>query len=154
MSDSEFLNKLVAFIKKVEGVKLKAYQDQGNIWTIGSGITGKDIVEGLVWTTDQADNRLEKELRDFVEFIDTKVSIDLTDNEFIAVAAFVFNIGKQGFSTSTMLKHLVKGDKEKAAGEFKKWNKSTIFYGGKWVKTVNKGLVNRRLAEETLFRKG
>lgn len=138
----------------MEGVKLKAYQDQAGVWTIGAGITGKDIVEGLVWTVEEADKRLEKELRDFVEYVDSKVSIDLTDNEFIAVVAFVFNVGKQAFSTSTLLKYLAKGDKGRAAGEFKKWNKITVRESGKLVKVVNKGLVNRRLAEETLFRKG
>lgn len=138
----------------MEGVKLKAYQDQAGVWTIGAGITGRDITQGLVWTEEQSDERLSKELRDYVEFIDAKVSKGLTDNEFIAVVAFVFNVGRQAFATSTLLKHLEKGDKDAAAGEFKKWNKITTREGGKSVKVVNKGLVNRRFAEELLFRKG
>jgi lysozyme len=45
-----------------EGLRLKAYQDSGGIWTIGWGHTGPEVHEGLVWTRDQCVEALRKDL--------------------------------------------------------------------------------------------
>jgi lysozyme len=48
----------LAQLKRDEGCRLNAYQDEGGVWTIGYGCTGKGIGPGLVWTQAQADAEL------------------------------------------------------------------------------------------------
>lgn len=50
-----------------EGLRLSAYPDPltgGAPWTIGYGCTGKDIVEGTVWTQEQAYAELVQRVSD------------------------------------------------------------------------------------------
>jgi len=39
-----------------------AYLDPVGIWTIGYGHTGPEVVEGLVWTDEQCDEALKRDL--------------------------------------------------------------------------------------------
>ena len=54
----------LTFIRTKEELRLKAYQDEAGVWTIGYGHTGPDVHEGLEITVDQA--RL---LRDGMEIL-------------------------------------------------------------------------------------
>lgn len=45
-----------------EGLRLKAYQDSGGVWTIGWGHTGPEVVEGLIWTREQCVEALKCDL--------------------------------------------------------------------------------------------
>lgn len=67
----------------------------------------------------------------------------LTQNEFDALASFVFNVGLGAFEKSKLRRLLKAGDKAGAANEFPRWNKAA----GK----VLPGLVTRRAAERALF---
>lgn len=134
-------------IKEHEGLRLKAYKDSVGVWTIGYGDTGPDVVEGLVTTKEQAENRLRKRLVEFEGYVNKAVKVKLTQSQFDALVSLVYNIGPTNFSASTLLKKLNAGDYQGAADQFLVWNKGRV--DGKLV--VIKGLSNRRTAERQLF---
>lgn len=134
-------------IRSHEGLRLKAYLDSVGIWTIGYGDTGPDVVEGLVITKEQAEERLRKRLVEFEGYVNKLVKVTLTQNQFDALVSLVYNIGPTNFSNSTLLRKLNAGDYAGAAAQFLVWNKGRV--DGKLV--VIDGLTNRRKAEKQLF---
>lgn len=134
-------------IKEHEGLRLVAYLDSVGVWTIGYGDTGPDVVQGLVITKEQAENRLSKRLVEFEGYVNRAVKVKLTQNQFDALVSLVYNIGPTNFNDSTLLRKLNAGDYAGAADQFLVWNKGRV--DGKLV--VISGLVNRRNAERQLF---
>lgn len=126
-----------------EGDVLHAYKNTNDVWTIGYGHTGPDVHEGLVWTQQQADAALMKDIFWATRVVNALVTASLTQNEFDALVDFVFNVGVGNFKNSTLLSLLNKGDFEGAAAEFTKWS----HLGGVQVA----GLLRRRLAETQEF---
>lgn len=137
----------VNIIKKWEGLKLEAYPDPatgGAPWTIGYGATGPGIVKGVRWTQRQAEDRLAIDIDRFMKGVRSVVKGKVRDTELAAMTSLAYNIGVSAFKSSTLLRKFNTGDKEGAANEFTRWNKA----GGK----VMRGLTNRRLDEQALFR--
>lgn len=137
-------------IKQWEGLKLKAYLDTGNVWTIGYGHTtagGKPAVhEGMTITKEQADEILRRDLDWAEKAVERLVKVPLSDNQFGALVSFTYNLGEAQVAGSTLLKKLNKGQYDAVPGELSKW----VYDNGKKVK----GLVNRRAAEAGLWVKG
>ncbi|WP_407965181.1 lysozyme [Bartonella sp. C271] len=137
------------YLKKWEGLRLHAYQDASDIWSIGYGHTekaGKPIVfEGMVITEKKAETMLLSDLRQYERAVEKAVYVNLSDEQFGALVSFCYNIGIAAFQNSTLLKKLNKGDYESVPIELKKWTK----VGGKRLK----GLVHRRAAEAELWAK-
>jgi len=72
------------------------------------------------------------------------VKVPITDNQLLSLASFTYNVGEDAFAHSTLLRMLNAGtDKVLVAKEFDNW----VNAGGK----PNKGLMNRRKQEKTLF---
>lgn len=137
----------VNIIKKWEGLKLEAYPDPatgGAPWTIGYGATGPGIVKGVRWTQRQAEDRLAIDIDRFMKGVRSVVKGKVRDTELAAMTSLAYNIGVSAFKSSTLLRKFNAGDKEGAANQFPRWNKA----GGK----VMRGLTNRRLDEQALFR--
>jgi len=109
-------------LREREGARHKAYKDTKGIWTIGVGHTGPEVVEGLVWTDEQIDAQLRKDVSIAENGILNSVKIGLTPNQFDALVSFVFNVGVGAFQRSTMLKKLNLGDIVGATAEFDKWH--------------------------------
>lgn len=138
-------------IKQFEGCRLKAYQDGGGVWTIGFGHTGPEVVDGLVWTPEEADAAFLADVQEAVDGVTRLVTVPLTQNEFDALVSFAFNVGldedadtkAEGLGDSTLLRKLNDSDYDGAAAEFLRWNKDNG--------SVVPGLARRRLAEKTLF---
>jgi GH24 family phage-related lysozyme (muramidase) len=135
--------KATSIIKEFEGCKLEAYKDIVGIWTIGWGAIGSDIVEGTVWTQEQADKRLETDIAVRERGVDTMVTVSLNENQMAALVSFAFNLGLQALRGSTLMKKLNAGLYKEAAAEFDRW----INAGGK----PSNGLIRRRAAERKLF---
>ncbi|PQK86771.1 lysozyme [Pantoea ananatis] len=135
-------NKGMDLIKRFEGLKLEAYRDSVGIPTIGYGHTS-GVKMGDVITCEQADKYLREDLLLAELTINTNVKVKLTQNQFDALASFVFNLGSGNFVKSTLLKKLNAGDFAAAADEFGKW----VNAGGKKLA----GLVKRRAAEREVF---
>lgn len=135
-----------ALIKHHEGLRLNAYLDPVGIWTIGWGHTGT-AREGMVITLSEAEKLLENDLKTAESAIHRLVEVPLNQQQFDALASFIFNVGVGNFSSSTLLKKLNSGDYMGAANEFPRWNKGTI----KGKKVILPGLVRRRADERKLF---
>lgn len=127
-----------------ESLQLRAYWDAtGKVWSIGYGHTGKEVVEGLVWTEQQAVNALAGDISWASAVVNKLVEPDLNQQQFDALVDFVFNDGAGNFANSTLLKDVNAGNNEAADAQFAEW----VHSGGK----VLSGLVRRRMAEAKLF---
>lgn len=151
MKDEAIELAIEALIKPFEGYAralpngdCMAYPDPasgGKPWTIGYGSTGPDIVEGTIWTQEQA---LEA-LREHVSKVAIGV-LGLAPNlatepsrRLAALISFTYNLGIGNLRISTLLRKVKEGSWEEASEEILKWNKA----GGR----VLKGLTRRRQAE-------
>ncbi len=140
----------LALIKQWEGLRLEAYKDSVEVWTIGYGHTstaGKPFVhKGMIITEKEAEEVLLQDLRQFENAIEKNVTVSLTDEQFAALVSFCYNVGIVAFCKSTLLKKLNNSEYEAVPSELQKWTKS----GGKRLH----GLVHRRAAEAGLWAKG
>jgi len=131
-----------SLIKKFEGCKLQAYLCSANVWTNGWGAT-RGVKEGDVWTQEYANERFDEDIVEFEDYVNKYVEVDLTQNQFDSLCAWVYNLGPSNLKSSTMLKELNAKNYSKVPSEIKRWNKA----GGK---TLD-GLIRRREAESLLF---
>lgn len=130
------------FLKEKEGLRLKAYKDCANVWTIGYGHT-RGVHEGMTIDLKTADKYLLDDIQNVVEELSPYVTAKVTQGQFIALVSLAFNVGVPAVARSHTLKYLNAGQLAKAKSGFLTFNKS----GGK----VNNGLVNRRRAEVALM---
>ena len=139
-------------LKTLEGCKVNAYKDVAGYLTIGVGhlLTEEEIEAGLIngkvpfapqapITMEQALQVLKDDVKDAEAEVLMDVEVWLQQCEFDALVSFVYNIGGGAFATSTLLRKLNRGDREKVPEEMRRWNKA----GGK----VITGLTNRREVE-------
>jgi len=132
----------IDLIKGFEGLRLKAYQDAGGIWTIGYGHTLGVWADQSV-TETQAEQLLLNDVQGAVICVDRKVGPEITQNQFDALVSFVFNVGCAAFCGSTLLRLINAGEDTLAAQEFVKWDHAGT--------QVLAGLLKRREAERDLF---
>lgn len=137
----------IAVMHYFESCELVAYPDPGSKdgkpWTIGWGHTGPEVVKGLRWTQQQADDAFRCDLKRFESGVGSLVTVPLTQGQFDALVSFAYNVGLASLKSSTLLRMLNAGDYQGAAGQFKRWNKND----GK----VMRGLSRRRAAEQCLY---
>lgn len=130
--------------EQYEGLETTAYFDKfAKVWTIGYGHTGREVVQGLVWTIQQCKQALNLDIQWAVAVVNENVIPTINQNQFDALVDFTFNAGAGSFLTSTLLRLVNTSDFINAANEF-----------GKWVHSrgvVVPGLVRRRAEEKTLF---
>lgn len=138
-------------IKSFEGyhTRLKdgscaAYLCPAGVATIGYGCT-VGVKLGMVWTEQQAEDALAKEVSRFEDAVNRLVTVPINQNEFDALVSFAYNCGEGALAKSSILRRLNKGDRKGAAQAFHLWNKG----GGR----VLAGLVSRRAREAALFLK-
>lgn len=136
-------------LKRLEGLKLEAYQDSGGVWTIGYGTT-RDVTPGLRITQGTAEHLLDMDLLRFERCVAEAVHVDLSDNQFGALVIFAYNVGEQAFKTSTLLRKLNAGLYEEVPAQLARWNKVRV--NGKLQRS--QGLANRRAAEAGLWARG
>jgi lysozyme len=127
------------------GKPLAEYQKlSGAPWTIGYGDTGPDVVEGLVITEQQADERFARRMAlEFEPAVRKAVRVPLNPRQFDAAVSIFYNAGVSAMTASTLVRLLNMGDFAGAAGQFPRWNQS----GG----VVMPGLQRRREAERLVF---
>ena len=126
----------------VEGRKYEAYKDVAGVWIVCDCHTGRDIIKGKTYTDRECDNLLWKDLQPAKKTVDSLVKVPLNEYQRAALYSFVFNVGSDAFSKSTLLRKLNKGDHAGACEEMRRW----VYAGGmKW-----KGLQNRREMERSM----
>lgn len=131
----------VALIEEFEGLRLKSYQDQNGIWTIGYGHASarQDEYE----TQAQANADLCADLGTAEAAVSKLVTVDLNQNQFDSLVSFTYNEGSGRLRSSTLLRCLNAGSYDLTAAQFLVWD---IAGGG-----VDPGLLRRREAEQALF---
>ena len=138
-----------AIIREFEGFRSQAYLDTGGVWTIGYGTikypNGVRVKKGDTCTQGQAELWLKNDCLWVDACLDKYIKVKVSQNQFDALASFVYNIGETAFAKSTMLKALNAGNFAGAANQFDRW----VYDNGKLIK----GLVNRREKERALFLK-
>lgn len=139
----------IEHIKRWEGLRLKAYQDQAGVWTIGYGHT-RGVQAGDTCTEEQAEAWLREDLAEAEAAVRRLVTVPLSGTQYGALVSFTYNLGQGNLQRSTLLKRLNAGEYAAVPGELAKWNK--VRQGGKLV--VSDGLVNRRAAEAGMWAKG
>jgi len=137
------------FIKRKEALRLKAYQDEKGIWTIGWGHTGPEVVEGLVWTREQAVRAFDIDCETFTSAVLRMLTVPPTQDQLDALVSLTYNIGKEGFRTSTVRKLHNAGNFAGAGAAFAMWNKITDPVTKK--KRVSEGLTKRRAEEAATY---
>lgn len=135
-------------IKRFEGCRLAAYPDPGSggdPWTIGYGATGAGIKRGVVWSQQQANERLAADVARFGEQVAALLDGAQTSQcQFDAMTSLSYNVGIRNLGSSTLLRMHRSRDFEGAAGQFARWNKAA----GKPMA----GLTTRRAAEAAIYR--
>lgn len=139
----------VDLIKSHEGLRLKAYPDPGSggePWTIGYGHASPEVDPGMTITKATALTLLTKDLETFCALVESKVKVELTDNQFAALVSFCYNVGGGNFSKSSALKAVNAKKFALVPSKLALYNQAS----GK----VMAGLVRRRAEEGALFIKG
>lgn len=135
----------VPFVGEWEGLRLEAYHDPVGIPTICYGHT-HNVLIGQAATKEECDEKLTRELHDFLAVVDAEVIRPQPHTRRAALASFAYNVGAYAFRRSTLLKKLNAGDVVGACNELRRW----VYAGGRKLR----GLVRRREAERRLCLQG
>ena len=135
--------------KRLPDGSCRAYPDPGTggePWTIGWGSTGSEVRPDTVWTVEQAEQAVDRELLYTATKL-LKLSPSLStalDRRVAAIVSFGYNCGLGNYRISTLKKRVDSGDWSGACEEIVKWNKAA----GR----VMPGLTRRRVAEAAFLR--
>lgn len=125
-----------------EGSRLKAYQDQRGIWTIGVGHTAAaglpHPVKGMMLTQESMLALFAVDIVQYEDAVNKAVKVLLTQHQFDACVSLCYNIGMNGFTGSTVVHMLNSNQPTAAANAFRMWE-------------TPKSLKARREAERTQF---
>lgn len=145
------VERAIPLVKEFEGLRLTAYYCPAGVPTIGFGhtatVTDEDVRKGRKITKATAEKLLRDDLTKYGQELLRYVKVEPNVNQLAAFISFAFNVGVQGFRSSTVLKRHNEGDFQSAARAFALWNKATV--NGR--KVVLPGLTRRRAAEAALY---
>ncbi|MEE8660819.1 Endolysin [Acetobacteraceae bacterium EV16G] len=138
-------------IAHFESCNLTPQQCLSGAWTIGYGSTclpdGAPVQEDSPAITQvQADILLTRMIIDIEQKIEVMTRVSLSPAQYAALTSFIYNVGDNAFSGSTLLRKLNEGDYQGAADQFLLW----IHAGG----VTLRELTRRREAERQLFLHG
>lgn len=134
----------IKLITDSEGLRLKAYQDQGGVWTIGYGHTST-AKSGMKITKEQAIRLFQRDVVAFEECVNRSVLLpSLKQSQFNALVSFAYNRGCNGFKRSDLLALVNQGKIDAAAAA---WTTTAVTVNGKKIG----GLVRRREREMAMF---
>ena len=143
---------LPGFLKKAEGVRLRAYRDSAGVWTVGVGHTGPQVHAGVVWTGNQVDAALRQDIevaaRRLAGVVKAKALLALSDHQYAALLSFVFNLGAN--HAWTIWKVIDAGRLDGVPTQLLRFTKARDERTGRLVEIA--GLVNRRMAEVALWK--
>lgn len=137
----------LGFIAGKEGKVNAPYRDVAGVWTVCYGSTGAHVLPGGTRTDEQCMTLLREDAQRFVDTVNRCTPAPKNQNQFDAMVSFSYNIGATAYCGSSFARKFNAGDNLGAAEEFPKWSYATV--NGQKVRV--QGLVNRRLAERTLF---
>lgn len=130
-------------LKNLEGLRLTAYLDSANVWTIGYGHTGTEVHAGMRITEEEAERLLKQDLEKFEKAVENNLAKPASPGQFDAMVILAFNVGAGAFVGSTLLRLFNSGDVRGAFLQFTEWNKVGT--------QILQGLCRRRAAEQWRF---
>jgi len=137
-----------AALQREESLSLHAYPDQGGVWTIGYGHTGHDVIEGTLWSHDQALAAFDADVAEVERWLHGSLHVDVTQDQFDALVSLAYNEGGPAIAHSTLLRMLnTRAAACIVAAQFGDWIYSTV----QGVKQINPVLVHRRIRELLRF---
>ena len=143
----------VSLVKKFEGLHkvtsegdVRAYRCPAGRWTIGWGHC-KGVKSGMRATVEECEKFLQEDLNEAGNVVTRFVNVPLTQQQYDALASFVFNLGSGNFQSSSLLKKLNQGLYDDIPEQIMRWNKARVEGELKALK----GLTRRRTAEAALF---
>ena len=136
-------DRIKAFIKNEEGLRLTAYNDGNGNQTIGYGhkLPKGSLIKTISLT--EAEQLFESDTVNVVKLLNQYIKTVLTQNEFDALISFVFNCGWDAFYHSSVYLYLNQGLKVEAASWIPRW-----CHEGK---TAIEGLLTRRVKETCIY---
>jgi len=134
-------------IKSYESLRLTAYlPTKHDVLTIGWGHT-RGVTPGMTITKEKAEEFLLEDLAWVETCVNKAVTVAMTQSQYDGLCGFVFNLGEGNFRSSTMLKHINKGNWKAAATSMMQWNKQKTPKGF----IVLDGLTKRRAKEAKML---
>ena len=150
---------LLAFVAGWEGERLPVYPDKlaGGLPTVCNGHTGPDVRLGDVWTKEQCDAVLVKDVEKHGIGILKCITVPINQNEYEAYASLAFNLGVGAVCNSSIPIKLAAEKRIEACNTILEFNKvrdrtkPKVFNSRKQVWEYPlvpvRGLTNRRKAE-------
>lgn len=132
----------LSFIGGWEGKENKPYQDIVGVWTVCYGSTGAHVRDKDYRSDEECVTLLREDAQRFEAAVNRCTPAPKNQNQYDALVSLSFNIGERAYCRSTLARKFNECG-TCAADEFPKWS----YAGGRRVQ----GLLNRRLAERTLF---
>ncbi len=86
----------ILLIKNFEGLRLKAYQCSGSVWTIGWGTTfmnGVKVKSGDIIDEEMAEKLFRIDLEKHEAIVNSNIKISINQNQFDALVSHAFNTG-------------------------------------------------------------
>lgn len=142
-------SRVASFIAGIEKFRSRPYPDPPNQslkYSIGYGhqiIDGDGLTLSSVISQQQGLQLLKSDCEIAISCVSSSVNVQLTDNQFIALASLCYNIGCTNFKSSTLLQYLNSGNYSSAVTEFGRW----IYSNG----NILQALIDRRNLEKELF---
>ena len=133
-------------VKSFEGLRRRSEPLPGGGWIVGYGHT-RSARQGVEVTEREAEYLLRYDLREVEKMVRNSIHAPLNQNEFDAIISFAWNIGRDSFHSSDVLKYINAGEMIAAAESFSAWRKARV--DGRSI--VVDALVRRRAAEKNLF---
>jgi lysozyme len=157
MNPTTVSQKGIGLVKRFEGLHkvkedgiVRAYRCPAGKWTIGYGHC-KGVKSGMLASVEECESLLQDDLNDAGAALKRHVHVPLSQEQYDALASFVFNIGGgKPFQNSTLLKKLNQGLYDEVPEQILRWNKARV--DGSL--TTLAGLTKRRTAEAALFSMG
>ena len=116
----------IAVLGEREGLELTAYQDTEGYWTIGYGhseLAGSPPVpcEGMTITENEALEIFDRDLDSYEATVRNAVTAPMEQHQFDAFTSICFNIGRNGFATSTFVERFNAGASTEEVCEAISW---------------------------------
>lgn len=136
-------------IKRFESLMLSSYRDI-DVWSIGYG-SRSPVNYPYTITRAKAEQLFNRDIARLEKWLNIMISRhNPAQHEFDAIASWAYNIGPGAALSSSLIRKYNRGeDPHIVANQFTNWIYTKN--GKKKIKTLNKGLFNRRKMERALF---
>ncbi|GEM_PF-2009080 len=140
-------------IKKVEGFRDKAYQDENGTWIAGYGstsINGQPVTQDTAVSKQEAEQQYQNDVSAAEKTIEGSIQAPLSPKQKEALTSFIYNAGPTAF-LKNIAPHLNNGNLNQAIANMSKFIHVRDGQGGF---KVSQGLINRRNKEIAMLVRG